>query len=193
MAADPDIQASLAEAAAYERLQWRRRRGVYAGLLSLGWLALGLYRTFHLDLYQWLFVGVLLVAAAVVFFARRRPAWKGVFVHPDHRGPLLKTWPGRILGFLLLLGYAILSDFSGSVLVTGRIVLFSLGLAFILRTRGDRTMQWVLVSTAGMAALVLLGLVPAATGFGAWLIVLGTSWLVVAVARVFGPASWVIP
>jgi hypothetical protein len=207
-----DVAGPLQEAAGYETLQWQRRRGAYGGLVALALIALGLYWLVPgLSWLWWAGFGICLAGTAFAFWARRRPAWTGVFLD---RGNDLATilfqgrrsrfgrWVARQpravrIALLAALVFAILSLSEVPLLAPwvapgAAILLFSVVMYVPLGRLGDRPMQVGVILASLVVPAMALGLVPASLGRAVWNLDLGAAWLIVALVRVFAPRRWLV-
>ncbi|HUR25657.1 MAG TPA: hypothetical protein VM327_06560 [Candidatus Thermoplasmatota archaeon] len=200
------IADSFQEAVGYEQLQWQRRRGVYGGLLALGWILLGLSRFLGaLSWAWWAAIGVLVAGLALTLVVRRRPAWKGVFIEGgDDLAKLLVprtgSWPKwvRLTVFaVVLFAFVSLRELSryglpDGIIESAEILGLAAALFVVLRRIGDQAMQAGLVITAALVVPIGLGIIPPAAGLAVWALALGTNWLLIALVRVFGPRRWLV-
>jgi len=197
-----DVAPDLAEAYGYERLQWQRRRGAYGGLLALAWILLGLQRLLvGRDWIWWALAGVLVAVLGLALWAKRRPAWTGVFLHPDEPRRLPWTKPSRwalaAVGVIWIASGELARDLASPavqrVLASVQILAGATILFTGTRRMRDQAMLAGLAICTTLAVPALLGVLPSALAFALFLLALGTTWLLVALVRVFAPRGWLVP
>jgi hypothetical protein len=207
-----EVVSPLQEAEAYEKFQWLRRRGIFGGLVALTWLVFGIGRLADpgFEGADWVFWFSLVVIACFIaglLWAKKRPAWKGVFTNTDSlvvrtfkQGPktrfvllllALYAFGGILLG-LHLLARDSTSPLLLSAASSAEILVSTALVAYALRKLQDGAMPVSLVVSAVWVVPILFGIVPQGIARAFWDITIGGSWLLLSLFRLAAPRGWLV-